>query len=146
MKLVLVDKRVLLAIAGAVWCAAGFNIARIGAIAYLEQSHAIVPALALGSVAVLAVFWIKVFSTMLGKHVARIEGYADALQPFWRFFDVPALLIMAFMMTLGISLRAFSLVPGWFIASFYTGLGVALCCAGIGFLRAFATYPSAAAE
>ena len=38
------------------------------------------------------------------------------------------------MMTVGISLRAFSLAPSWFIASFYTGLGIALFGAGAGFL------------
>jgi hypothetical protein len=44
---------------------------------------------------------------------------------------------MAFMMTMGISLRAFHLVPDIFIAVFYTGLGVSLLCAGILFLVQF---------
>ena len=61
-------------------------------------------------------------------------GYGNARQPFWRFFDRQAFIIMAVMMTVGISLRAFSLVPSWFIASFYTGLGIALFGAGVGFL------------
>lgn len=67
----------------------------------------------------------------------RLRRRADAdsrEKPFWRFFDRQAFIIMAIMMTVGISLRAFSLVPGWFIAFFYTGLGIALTGAGIGFL------------
>ena len=44
---------------------------------------------------------------------------------------------MAFMMTMGISLRKFSLVPIDFIAFFYTGLGASLLLAGILFLRQF---------
>lgn len=41
---------------------------------------------------------------------------------------------MAVMMGGGIALRSFGLVPPWFIAFFYTGLGVALAFAGITFL------------
>ena len=39
--------------------------------------------------------------------------------------------MMAIMMTGGISLRAFGLVPNWFIAFFYTGLGASLLLAGL---------------
>lgn len=128
-------KEVLLGIAGLVWCAAGFNIVRIGMQAYAEQSGALLVAgLLVGSVAVFLVFWTRIFSKLLGKHTDRIVGYGDQRQPFWRFFDRQAFIIMAVMMTMGISLRAFSLVPSWFIASFYTGLGVALFGAGAGFL------------
>lgn len=130
-----VTKEVLLGIAGLVWCAAGFNIVRIGVSAYGEQSGALLIAgLIAGSVAVFLVFWTRIFSKLLGKHTDRIVGYGDARQPFWRFFDRQAFIIMAVMMAAGISLRAFSLVPSWFIASFYTGLGVALFGAGVGFL------------
>ena len=124
MKIGFVGKEALLGIAGAVWCIAGFNIVRLGILAYLEQSWPLIMLLVAGSIAVFAVFWTKVFSKMLAKHVDRILAYADP-QPFWRFFDRQAFIIMAIMMTVGISLRAFSLVPSWFIAFFYTGLGVA---------------------
>lgn len=135
MKLGTVSKEALLLLAGCVWCAAGFNVALIGARAYAEQSGALlIAALVVGSVAVFAVFWSRIFSKLLDKHTARIIGYGDERQPFWRFFDRQAFAIMAVMMTVGISLRAFSLVPGWFIASFYTGLGLALFGAGAGFL------------
>lgn len=130
-----VTREVLLGIAGIVWCAAGFNIARIGLLAYAGQTGALLIAgLVAGSIAVFLIFWTRIFSKLLGKHTDRIVGYGDARQPFWRFFDRQAFIIMAVMMTVGISLRAFSLVPSWFIASFYTGLGVALFGAGAGFL------------
>ncbi len=73
---------------------------------------------------------------MLHKHIVRILGYRQEAQPFWRFFDTKSYIIMAIMMGGGISLRAFGLVPSWFIAFFYTGLGVALGGAGLGFLCA----------
>ena len=58
----------------------------------------------------------------------------------WHFFDVPGYTMMAIMMSGGISLRAFGLVPAWFIAFFYTGLGIALALSGASFLIRFARH------
>ncbi|MDO4595876.1 MAG: hypothetical protein Q4B30_02755 [Coriobacteriaceae bacterium] len=137
MKFISVAKETLLAIAGLVWFVAGANIVKIGVTAYAEQAGWIVLLLALGSVVIFGLFWSKIFSKMLKKHVARIMGYVER-QPFWRFFDRQAFIIMACMMSGGIALRAFNLVPSWFIAFFYTGLGVALALAGLGFWSHYA--------
>lgn len=132
-----VSKRALLLVAGAVWSAAGINIVRIGIEAYGACGPAgrMMIELAAGSVAVYAAFWFMVFSRLLAKHTGRIAGYAEDRHHIWRFFDAKSYAIMAVMMGGGIALRAFGLVPLWFIAFFYTGLGVALLAAGIGFLR-----------
>ena len=42
--------------------------------------------------------------------------------------------MMAIMMSMGIGMRAAGLFPEWFIAFFYTGLGLALSLAGASFL------------
>ena len=131
-----VSKELLLAIAGAVWCIAGANIVNIGLGAYAALD-ALRPVLLVGSVVVFGLFWFGVFSKLLGKHVVRIGAMEPVAQPVWRFFDAKSYLIMAVMMGGGISLRAFELVPAWFIAFFYTGLGVALATAGVGFIAAF---------
>lgn len=47
--------------------------------------------------------------------------------------------MMAFMMSMGIILRVFHLVSFEFIAVFYTGLGLALCLAGLQFMHHFYT-------
>ena len=60
--------------------------------------------------------------------------------PFWYFFDKKSYLIMFFMMSMGIGLRASSLLPEGFIAFFYTGLGCALALSGILFLRNFFSF------
>ena len=65
---------------------------------------------------------------------ARIRSYGEEKMHVLKFFDVRGYLIMAVMMGGGIALRSFHLVPGWFIAFFYTGLGIALALAGVGFL------------
>ena len=65
------------------------------------------------------------------RHTDRIQNYEDELQFFWHFFDKKSFLIMAFMMTFGIGLRASHFAPDVFIAVFYSGLGMALFLAGV---------------
>ena len=67
------------------------------------------------------------------KYTARIRGKSEKNCPF-AFFDTRGWLIMAFMMTLGIVVRLFELLPPLFIAVFYTGLAFALIGTGIRFL------------
>ena len=87
----------------------------------------------LGTFAVLGLFHVM-FGKMVKKHTARIRNYEQKLQNPLRFFDLKSYLIMAFMIALGITLRVSGVVPNWFIAFFYTGLGSALVIAGLGFI------------
>ena len=97
-----VKKKTLLLIACFVWIAAGFNIARIGILAY--------PA------------YVSVLNFILSAAVFAI---------FQKFIDLKAFIIMAVMMTGGIYLRVSGLAPDRFIAVFYSGLGVSLLLAGV---------------
>ncbi len=127
----------LLGIAAAVWMAAGTSIATLGVQALMQEGATapwwLTALLVAGALAVFALFHSRVFQPLVAKHVARIRAY-DEPQGVHRFFDAKGYLIMAVMMGGGISLRTFGLVPPWFIAFFYTGLGVALGFAGITFL------------
>lgn len=123
-----VRKKTLLLIACFVWTTAGFNIARIGFLAYPAYVSAINFCL---SAMVFFVFQKFIFGRLVKKHTERIMGYKEEYQFFWRFFDVKAFLIMAVMMTGGIWLRVSGIAPERFIAVFYSGLGVALLLAGI---------------
>ena len=126
-----VQKQTLILIAGIVWTIAGFNIVRIGLVAYQGN---FTWWRALLSVAVYAVFQIFIFGKMVGKHTNRILQYEEERQNFFRFFDTKSYLIMVFMMTLGIGLRVSGVVPNGFIAYFYTGLGASLLTAGVLFI------------
>lgn len=126
-----VHKHTLILIAGIVWAIAGFNIFRIGLVAYQGN---FIWWRALLSTAVYAVFQIFIFGKMVRKHTDRILQYEEERQNFFRFFDTRSYLIMAFMMTLGIGLRVSGAVPNGFIAYFYTGLGASLLTAGVLFL------------
>ena len=130
-----VKKKTLILVAGIVWAIAGFNIVRIGLLAYAGN---ITWWRGLLSIAVYAVFQVFIFGKLVKKHTERILQYEDERQNFFRFFDTKSYLIMAFMMTLGIGLRVSGPVPNTFIAFFYTGLGASLLTAGVLFLISYA--------
>lgn len=124
-----VKKRTLLAIAGGVWLAAGFNVARLGIISYNKLAEVGIMHILL-SLTVFCAFGFM-FYRMTVKHTRRISSCQQETRPFWTFFDLKAYLIMAFMMGGGIWLRNSGLAPDVFIAVFYTGLGCALASAGV---------------
>ncbi len=123
-----VKKKTLLLIACLVWTIAGFNILRIGILAY--QPYLSIINLFL-SVAVFAVFQHFIFGRLVQKHTKRIISYTEDSQFFLKFFDMKAFIIMAVMITSGIYLRTSGLAPEHFIAVFYSGLGASLFLAGI---------------
>ena len=125
-----VRKETLLLTAGLVWLAAGVNVARMGIVQYRPYLTGINLLL---SAAVFLLFG-GMFWAMSKKHVRRILGFGDALVSIFRFFDIKAYCLMALMMTGGIWLRSSGLAPLWFIAFFYTGLGLALALAGVIFI------------
>ena len=137
-----VSKNKLLLIAGIVWFAAGFNIALIGFRAYgqviSEFPWQLVLLLAVGSVVVFTLFHTFIFSKMVRKHSVRIANLPGERAAFWKFFDAAGYIMMAIMMSGGIALRMSGIVPDWFIAFFYFGLGVALALSGLSFLVRFA--------
>ena len=129
-----VKRNTLLLLACLVWSAAGFNILRIGLMAYPAYLTAVNYLL---SVLVFAVFQWFIFGKLVKKHTARITSYLEERHFFLKFFDGKAFVIMAVMMTGGIGLRISGLAPERFIAVFYPGLGGALLMAGLLFGRNF---------
>ena len=131
-----VKKKTLLLIAGIVWMIAGFNVARLGALSYLNIERTWY--LYIFSLVVFMSFGLMFFK-MSQKHTKRILGYEE-YRPFWHFFDFKAYLIMICMMSGGIGFRAAGIFPEIFIAFFYSGLGLALALAGIIFTRNYFLY------
>lgn len=129
-----IPKRALLLIAGLVWMAAGFNVARIGIISYMDTDIAWYH-IAL-SCATFCAFG-TMFFMMTRKHARRIKNYEQHYRPFWNFFDIKAYIIMVIMMGGGIGLRAAHVFPNIFVAVFYSGLGCALFLAGVIFVGRF---------
>lgn len=83
-------------------------------------------------------FHTRIFTKMVRKHAARIQGYLAKKTSVLKFFDAKGYLMMAVMMGGGIALRASGVIPDWFVAFFYTGLGAALAVAGVSFVVRYA--------
>ena len=98
-----VRRNTLLLIAALVWSAAGFNILRIGLLAYPPYRTVVNYLL---SALVFTVFQVFIFGQLVNKHTARISAYEEELHFFLKFFDVKSFIIMAVMMTGGIWLRS----------------------------------------
>lgn len=126
----------LLLVAGIVWIVAGGNIGNIG-IGALTHDHVVWWVL-LATLVVFLLFHLFVFQKLVKKHSARIRGFEEDKKHIWHFFDKKGYIIMAIMMGGGIALRASGLLPEWFIAFFYTGLGLALTVAGVSFIVSYA--------
>ncbi|HIY83981.1 hypothetical protein [Rubneribacter sp.] len=124
----------LLLVAGIVWLVAGANVAIIGITAYLHEAGWILWVLVAGTLAVFVLFHIFVFTKMVGRHAQRIRGYEEDRTHVLKFFDKKGYVVMAVMMGGGMALRASGIVPEWFVAFFYTGLGLALAVAGASFM------------
>ncbi|MEF2560163.1 MAG: hypothetical protein U0M96_03585 [Eggerthellaceae bacterium] len=134
-----IETRRLLLVAGIVWAIAGVNITIIGVGAYAHDWGAPVIGLLLATLIIFTLFHLFIFNKMVRKHADRIGAYEEAREPIWFFFDTKGYVIMAIMMGGGIALRMSGALPDWFIAFFYTGLGLALLLAGISFvIRYFA--------
>ena len=127
-----VKRNTLLLLACLVWSAAGFNILRIGLLAYPAHLTALNILL---SALVFAVFQRFIFGKLVKKHTARISAYSEERHFFLKFLIDIRIAIMAVMMTGGIGLWVSGLAPERFIAVFYTGLGGALLLAGLLFGR-----------
>lgn len=123
-------------IAGIVWLIAGFNVARLGILSYLEIAPQCY--LFLLTIAVFSLFG-TMFYKMSQKHTKRIMGYEE-YRPFWHFFDLKAYIIMVCMMGGGIGLRAAGVFADIFISFFYSGLCCALALAGVIFIKNYIGY------
>ena len=129
----MVKKQSLLLIAGIVWLIAGLNVLIIGIETWRITTMAYAYKIGF-AVLTFSVFFFAIFQPLYKKYTKRILAFEQP-KPFYAFFDTRGWLIMAFMMTLGISLRKFNLAPNNFIAPFYTGLSLALSLTGLYFIK-----------
>ena len=105
----MVKKETLLLLAGLVWGAAGFNILRIGLLAY--PGHVTLWNLALSAL-VFGLFRAWCSEWLVQRHNrCAYGGTATERKWFWQFFDGKSFLIMVFMIAFGIGLRASGLAP-----------------------------------
>ena len=123
----------LLAVNGLLWTAIGTKIAVTGVSRYLQTESGKLWWMIPLSVLVFAGFYMM-FTGIVRKYAERIHALEGPKEPVWKTFGLKGYLIIAFMITLGISLKYIPGIPAPFFAWFYLGLGLGLLSAGIRFL------------
>jgi hypothetical protein len=125
-----VPKRALLFIAAFVWGYAAQKLISIGIRTYnnteLHFWHILVI-----SVPIFLLFHYFVFHKIIIKHTKRIISKPNPSHCLFSFFDWKSYIIMAFMITMGLSLRKSLWVSREFIATFYIGMGLALASSAL---------------
>ena len=129
-----VNRQILLIIAGTVWIIAGGNILRIGIVTWMNNSHDWMFKIGEATI-VFLLFFVLIFKRLYYKHTRRIEQKKETRNCAFSFFAVKSWIIMIFMISLGITIRSFHLLPESFISVFYIGLSIALILTGILFIR-----------
>lgn len=138
MSVFIIKRKYLLLIAGVVWFMAGIMVTKTG-FSMIPQSKNVSLTL-FGALIVLLVFYLLIFSRLVYKHEHRIRMYDREHLPFWLFFDIKSYIFVIIMMSGGTLLRKLELIPHWFIAFFYSGLGIALFACGVRFIVRFFRY------
>lgn len=111
----------------ALWLFAGFKVLGIAIHSYSEipAGQQLGYSTLLWFVFALLFFSFFVFPRAVRPNVNYVMELKEAM-PFYHCIQPKSWLIVAFMMSLGIVLRAFSLVPVSFLVGFYGGLGLSL--------------------
>lgn len=124
------NKRTLFILGGALWSFAGGRVLTLGFGDLFRNAKN--PSLFLIlSLLVFFIFYKFIFSKMAKKHLKRIVNSDLVKHCIFSFFDVKGYIIMAFMITGGISLRNSGIVNPIYLGSFYLGLGLALFLSGV---------------
>ena len=123
----------LLAVNGFLWMAIGTKIAVTGVSHFLTAPAGKLWWMIPASVAVFAGFYLM-FTGVVRKYAARIMSMTEPRTSIFKTFSVKGYLIIAFMITLGITLKHIPGIPAPFFAWFYLGLGLGLLSAGVRFL------------
>ena len=110
-----VNRQILLIIAGTVWIIAGGNILRIGIVTWMNNSHDWMFKIGEATI-VFLLFFVLIFKRLYYKHTRRIDEKKKTRNCPFSFFDVKSWIIMIFMISLGITIRSFHLLPDSFIS------------------------------
>lgn len=134
-------KKYLLLFAGMAWVFAGTMVIKTGLPLFMIPGY-------LGYKIILAagifiIFYFFIFAKLVTKHTHRILTDPRPKMPFWEFFDGKSYIVMAIMITGGITIRKLGLLPKFVIGFFYIGLGTALFLCGVMFIIRFLKFETA---
>ncbi|MGE5425217.1 MAG: hypothetical protein ACM3N9_07620 [Syntrophothermus sp.] len=120
-----VSKRALLFVAGCAWTLAGGILIARGLTGILVKNSGVLLELMAGGI-IGAVFYVFLFMKISGKHINRIQLIPVDNPCFFSFFNFRSYILMAVMITAGITLRKFRIVNPDYLFTFYLGMGIPL--------------------
>lgn len=123
-------KRHLLLLSALLWSFAAYKILSKGLPCLLEDHRWWIILICL----VLAAGFILMFNRVSNKYSLRIHNLEGERFPFYKFMSPKGYVLIAFMMTLGISLGHIPGMPKAFFAAFYPALGSGLTFGAIKYL------------
>ncbi|WP_166505853.1 hypothetical protein [Romboutsia hominis] len=126
-------KKNLLLIAGIVWILAGGMVLKLGLDVFLSLRSKVIISIIV-SIVIFYIFFNFIFKKLVNKHRDRIADKDKEKLCIFSFFDTKSYIIMAVMMTLGITIRESSFVKPIYWSPVYIGIGSALFLAGILFI------------
>ena len=126
----------LLLIAALVWTFAGGMLLFRGSLFLKDSPHRIILKL-IGCIIGGMLFFILLFNRISGKHVDRIVNFPVARPSVFSFFNLKSYIMMAFMITSGITLRKTGVVSPEYLAIVYLTMGIPLLMSSFRFYYTF---------
>jgi len=125
-----VPKPVLIALGAALWGFAAYRILKLGFI-FIEK-HALYHMLNyLIGVAGFVPFFLLVFRKVSLRYVTRIKNLPQRRPCMFAFFDVRGYIMMSFMITMGILVSHWKLIPELYKGTFFISLGLSLLASSV---------------
>lgn len=120
-----VQKRTLLLIAGCTWSIAGGILLTRGLVSLIRLNDHLVLELLAGIILGI-IFYVFLFTGISGKHILRINLIRIDHPCFFSFFNFRSYMMMAIMITAGITLRKLNVINPDYLYSFYLAMGIPL--------------------
>lgn len=123
-------KAVLIALGAGIWGFAAYRILKLGFV-FIEKHalHHLVNYL-IGVVGFIP-FFLLVFRKVSRKYVTRIKNLPQRRPCMFAFFDVRGYILMTFMITIGVLVSHWKIIPELYKGSFFISLGLSLLASSI---------------
>lgn len=129
-----IPKRALLFLAGVMWTIAGSMLLWRGAMMFSDNPKNLIIKL-IFSVIVGGLFYYFMFDKISAKHTNRIKSLPYERPCAFSFFSWRSYIMMALMISMGVTLRKTGIVPTEYMAPFYIVMGTPLFISAIRFYK-----------
>jgi hypothetical protein len=130
-----VPKQVLVLLGASLWGFAAFRILKLGCIKIDENARNAWLNYVVGILGFLPFYWF-VFRKVSKRYVLRIINLEHEKPCIFAFFNVRGYLLMTFMITMGILISHWKVIPDLYKGTFFVSLGLSLLASAIYYLYA----------